>query len=150
MSGSTVTRKRVIIVEDNSDDIMLYQRVFNRFLNKNYELLVFDDGEKALTYFKNTYRDSCLDCIVFLDIKMPRVSGLDLLQYLRSQEQWASAPVSMLTSSDQISDINKAYALGATSYIEKPKDYIRLKTQLPRIISYFDTEIYECSGYDRG
>lgn len=141
-----MSRKKVVIVEDNANDILLYERVFKKFLDDKYELQIFENGDRALSFFRDLPK-TCLNYIIFLDIKMPKVSGLEVLQYLRSEKEWERMPVIMLTSSDQFKDIGKAYTLGATSYIEKPKDYMQLKTQLPRIISYFDNELYECGRY---
>lgn len=115
--------KRILLVEDNPDDEMLTIRALrnNNFQN---EVIVARDGQQALDYFfSKTNEENPLPAVVLLDLKLPKVNGLEVLQRLRDDERTASQPVVILTSSREEQDIINGYRLGANSYIRKPVDF---------------------------
>lgn len=115
--------KRILLVEDNPDDEMLTIRALrnNNFQN---EVIVARDGQEALNYFfSKNGEDNPLPAVVLLDLKLPKVNGLEVLQRLRDDARTASQPVVILTSSREEQDIINGYRLGANSYIRKPVDF---------------------------
>ena len=109
---------KILHVEDNPDDVMLTRMAFRR-AGVSAELEVACDGDQALTLLKgSTSPPVC----VLLDIKLPSMSGLDILAWIRQQPLLKRLPTIMLTSSVLADDINRAYDLGANSYLLKPTD----------------------------
>lgn len=120
-------KKRILLVEDNADDVDLTLRAFkkNNIIN---EVDVVRDGAEALDYFfcKGAYvnRDASeFPAVTLLDIKLPKVDGLEVLKQLRSDPRTRLLPVVILTSSNEERDLVNGYALGANSYIRKPVDF---------------------------
>jgi CheY-like chemotaxis protein len=114
----------VLLVDDNPDDVLLMKRAFSSTTIRA-PLRVLHDGAAALDYLAGNgeYADRAahpLPSLMLLDLKMPRVSGFAVLEWLRQQPGLKRLPVIVLTSSQQESDINRAYDLGANSYIVKP------------------------------
>ncbi len=116
----------IILIEDNISDADLIKRVLlkNRLVNN---LIHLSDGQEALAYFKNQLADQArfksIPHIILLDLKMPKVNGLVVLQQLKSDEQTKKIPVVILTSSKEDPDIAESYRLGANSYVVKPVVY---------------------------
>ena len=118
--------KYILLVEDNLDDELLTIRALkkNNLLN-NVE--VVRDGAEALEYlykegkFKN--RNKSLPEVILLDLKLPKLSGLEVLKQIRSDERTRYLPVVILTSSDEDRDLIESYKLGANSYVHKPVDF---------------------------
>jgi len=123
----------IILIEDSSDDIELLMRALKRngFSNK---VVTFNDGAQALDYLQhlgNPDQGGADDgrsqreqpAIVLLDIKLPRVDGLEVLAHIKNEPGLRSIPVIVLTSSRQERDIDRAYRLGVNSYICKPTDF---------------------------
>ena len=115
------------MVEDNPDDELLTLMAIkdNNILNK---VIVTRDGEEALDYLfaGDKYKDrdrNILPQVVLLDLKLPKVDGLDVLKQIRSNELTRFLPVVILTSSKEEMDIISSYKLGANSYIRKPVDF---------------------------
>lgn len=114
----------ILLVEDNPDDRDLTLRVLHRHLLAN-EVVSVDDGAQALDYLFATgaYADrdpSLLPRLVLLDLKLPKVSGLEVLAKIRADERTRRLPVVILTSSAEEQDIVASYNLGANSYVRKP------------------------------
>jgi CheY-like chemotaxis protein len=114
----------ILLVEDNEDDVFLMKRVLKRGCITN-PLQVVSDGQQALDYFAGVgeYADRerfPLPSLVFLDLKLPYVDGFEVLSWLRQQPPLASIIVFVLTSSAELRDHQKAYSLGAKSYLTKP------------------------------
>jgi len=114
-------------VEDNSDDELLVRMAFKK---AGYESHLFTatDAEQAMNYLQGTgsYADRArypLPQAILLDLKMPGMTGLELLAWLRQQPQWGHLPVIILSTSPYPQDIKEAYRLGANSYVVKPIDY---------------------------
>jgi CheY-like chemotaxis protein len=115
--------KTVLLVEDNNDDIFVMKMACQR-TGIPHKLHVVTDGALAIDYLSgaNGYADRDvhpLPDVVFLDIKMPKVDGHEVLKWIRSQPNFQNLPVVMLTVSSQAEDVGRAYELGVTSYLRK-------------------------------
>ena len=116
-----------MLVEDNPDDVELTLRAFkkNNILNK---IIVARDGVEAVDYLMGTgsYADRDTDelpVVILLDLKLPRMDGLDVLKTIRGNERTKLLPVVILTSSKEERDLINGYKLGANSYVRKPVDF---------------------------
>ena len=119
----------ILLVEDNPDDVALTLRALkkNNILN---QVVVAEDGAKALEYLFGTGEFAgrnveSLPAVVLLDLKLPKVDGLEVLRRLRAHERTKLLPVVILTSSKEEQDVIAGYELGANSYIRKPVDFDR-------------------------
>jgi CheY-like chemotaxis protein len=118
------TSRAILLVEDNEDDVFLMKRALKGARVSN-PLYVVEDGQQAEDYLAGTgqYADReayPLPAIVFLDLKLPYISGHDVLAWIRRQKDLESLVVIVLTSSNEASDLSRCYALGANSYLVKP------------------------------
>ena len=116
----------ILLVEDQDDDVELTLRAFSQSNIAN-EIVVVRDGEEALDYLftSGPYADrdpSLTPSVVLLDLKLPKVSGLDVLRRMRADTRTRRLPVVVLTSSNEETDVNASYDLGANSYVRKPVD----------------------------
>jgi two-component system response regulator len=125
--GVNMNKKVILLVEDNPDDIELTMRALarNRIAN---EVVVAEDGVEALDYLFGTGahegRDTTeLPQVILLDLKMPRMDGLEVLARVRADERTRLLPVVVLTSSRDDRDIVESYNLGANSYVRKPVSF---------------------------
>lgn len=114
----------ILLVEDSEDDVLFLLRAFKKAGITN-PIQVAKDGQEALDYLGRAgqYQNGQkfpLPCLVLLDLKLPHVLGLDVLKWMRMQSQLQTLPVSILTSSSQTVDLERAYRLGANSYLVKP------------------------------
>jgi CheY-like chemotaxis protein len=114
----------VLYAEDEEDDVFLLRHAFKETGIPN-RLLSVPDGEAALRYLSGSgeYSDRCsypLPILLLLDINMPMVSGLEVLQWVRAQPDLRFLPVLILSSSSQNTDVRRAYELGANGYLVKP------------------------------
>ena len=119
--------KTILLIEDNPSDIELTRRALEKGHILN-ELVVASDGQEALDYLFGTGahagRDtSDLPTLTLLDLKLPKVSGLDVLRRLRAEVSTRRMPVVILTSSREEQDMAASYDLGVNSYIRKPVDF---------------------------
>src|SRR4051812_18517593 len=106
----------ILLVDDREDDVMLVRRAFEK-ARMDLAIQVVRDGEEAISYIsgegKFSNRDEFpLPWLILLDLKMPKVDGFEVLQWVRQESGWKSLVVVVLTSSDQMRDVNRAYALG--------------------------------------
>jgi len=121
--------KIILLVEDNPDDEELTLIAFRKSHIAN-EVVVARDGAEALDYLFGTgvhaTRDmNIMPTVVLLDLKLPKVDGLEVLKRLRENDRTRRIPVVVLTSSKEQQDIVESYNLGANSYIRKPVDFIQ-------------------------
>jgi len=116
------TLRPILLVEDNMMDIDLTLRAFKRRRLSN-PVVVARDGQEALDYIGRWEEGEITPLVVLLDLKLPKVDGLTVLQQLKSRESFIQIPVVVLTSSTENRDIEEAYRLGANSYIVKPIDF---------------------------
>ena len=118
----------VLLVEDNADDVMLMLRIFARTgVLGDDRVVVTRDGVQALDFLLPAGGDDDraahpLPRVIFLDLNMPRLDGLEVLRRVRADPRTRLVPVVMLTSSDEERDVTQSYQLGANSYIRKPED----------------------------
>jgi two-component system, response regulator len=123
-----MNRTRVILlVEDNSDDVEITLRAFRKS-NVLSEIVVVRDGVEALDYMfaAGTYAGRNTNPqpdVILLDLKLPKVGGLEVLRRLRGEERTRRVPVVVLTSSNEEKDIQSSYDLGANSFVRKPVDF---------------------------
>jgi CheY-like chemotaxis protein len=117
----------ILLAEDREDDVILVQKAFEkgRILNP---LFVVRDGQEAIDYLAGVFPFSDrerfpMPALLLLDLKMPRADGFEVLNWLRTQPGLASLRVIVLTSSEDIHDVSKAYQLGANSFLVKPLDF---------------------------
>jgi two-component system response regulator len=113
--------KTILLVEDNSDDEQLTLRAMRQSEVPNI-IRVARDGAEALDHLFGPSSTRLPD-LILLDLKLPKVSGLEVLQKIRSDAKTRSLPVVVLTSSDEERDIVESYNIGANSYIRKPVDF---------------------------
>ena len=123
----SATDSLTLLVEDNSTDALMVRRAFTK-ASLQGTLEVVDDGDKAVAYLsgQGAFADRArhpLPVLLLLDLKLPRRSGLEVLEWLRQQPGLKRLPVVVLTSSEENADINRAYDLGANSYLVKPVDF---------------------------
>lgn len=114
--------RSILLVEDNPMDIDLTRRAFAR-RNLGNVLEVARDGQEALDCLARWEAGEPAPMLVLLDINLPKVSGLEVLRQLRAHPAFGQLPVVVLTTSDEDQDIQRAYALGANSYIVKPVSF---------------------------
>ncbi len=119
--------KIILLVEDNPDDVKLTMRALKKS-NVMNDVVVAQDGAEALDYLFGTGKYAGRDLnqkpqVVLLDLKMPKVDGLEVLQRMRSDERTKLLPVVILTTSSEDRDRVESYKLGANSYIRKPVDF---------------------------
>jgi CheY-like chemotaxis protein len=117
----------ILLVEDREDDIFLIKKAFAK-ANLPNSLYVVNDGEQAVAYLMgdapfSRRSEYPLPDIILLDLKMPRLDGFEVLTWIRKQPGIRGLPVVVLTSSEDLRDVNRAYALGANSFLVKPLDF---------------------------
>ena len=122
-----MTEKTILLVEDNADDEALTTRALRMAKIAN-DIVVARDGAEALDYVygegRYAGRDaSQLPAVVLLDLKLPKLSGLEVLQRLRGDPRTRLVPIVVLTSSSEDEDMLKSYQFGANSYVRKPVEF---------------------------
>ncbi|MBU2496267.1 MAG: response regulator [Candidatus Omnitrophica bacterium] len=116
---------RILLVEDNPDDIELTLRVFRKYHIIN-QIIVARDGEEALEHLFNSRKgipEEERPDLILLDLKLPKVDGLEVLRQIKSHPRTQPIPVVILTSSKEEDDLIKSYQLGVNSYIRKPVNF---------------------------
>jgi CheY-like chemotaxis protein len=118
--------KPILLVEDNPNDLELTLVALERSQLAN-EVIVLRDGAEALDYLfrRNQYngRDPGNPAVLLLDLKLPKIDGLEVLKVIRESEELRSIPVVMLTSSREEPDLQRAYSLGVNAYVVKPVEF---------------------------
>jgi len=121
-----VNHGKILLVEDNPDDVALTLRALKGH-NITNEVIVAQDGVQAIDYLfgaKEQPGPADLPAVVLLDLKLPKINGMEVLQRIRSEERTKLLPVVILTSSDEERDVIDGYKLGANSYVRKPVDFV--------------------------
>ena len=131
----------ILIVDDNEDDIYALKRALKKSNVTNPQQVV-THGREAVDYLSGTgkFADRSqfpLPCLVFLDLKMPFLDGFEVLTWIRQQPALADIVVVILTGSDEVKDHQRAYALGARSYLVKPPTPLDLQQLLQSMESYW-------------
>lgn len=112
----------ILLVEDNPLDLDLTLRAFSLQKLTN-PILVARDGEEALAFIPKWEAGEPLPVVILLDLKLPKVNGLEVLQIIKDHPKFKTIPVVILTTSAESTDVKTAYQLGANSYIVKPVDF---------------------------
>jgi len=131
----------ILIVEDNDDDVALIRRAFKQCKISN-DLQFMTDGERAMDYIEGVspYDDRSafpFPILVLLDLKLPRKSGLEVLEWMKHKSFLKRLPVVVLTSSKENKDINRAYDLGVNSYLIKPVEFGDLRAIVEQVHLYW-------------
>lgn len=131
----------ILVVEDNADDVLLLQRAFKK-ADVPSPLHVVPDGQAAIDYLGGAgpYADRRrypMPALVLLDLKLPKRTGHEVLDWIRSQPGLRRLPVAMLTSSRESPDVNRAYDLGVNSYLAKPVDFDALLALVRTVQTYW-------------
>jgi CheY-like chemotaxis protein len=130
----------VVVVDDNPDDIFFFKRCYTK-ANAAAPLVVATDGEEAIATLErladeNARGDDGPPLLIFLDLKLPRVSGFSVLEWIRRRRDLDEVPVAILSSSAEARDVTRAYALGAQTYLVKhpqPADMAALIAAAARV-----------------
>lgn len=130
-----MNKRAILLVEDNPSDIKLTQRAFLKS-NLANELVVAEDGQAALDYLlEDPARE--LPAVVLLDLKLPRVEGLDVLRQIRANPRTRLLPVVILTTSKEEQDLVQSYSLGANSYVRKPVSFAEFSGAVAQLGIYW-------------
>jgi len=136
-----VNNRAILLVEDNPDDQELTRRALKNAKILN-EIVVVQDGVEALDYLFGTGKyegrdTSILPQLVLLDLKLPKIDGLEVLKRLRADERTRLLPVVLLTSSREERDVMAGYSLGANSYVRKPVDFVQFQEAVRQLGLYW-------------
>ncbi|HET8781676.1 MAG TPA: response regulator [Pyrinomonadaceae bacterium] len=134
----TGTIRPILLVEDRNIDIDLTRRAFAK-KNLLNPIEVARNGEEALAYVKRWEAGEPVPICILLDLRMPKMSGLEVLRQLKAHPRFSSIPVIVLTTSTEDSDVAEAYKLGCNSYIVKPVEFDKFMEVASRI------EVYWCA-----
>jgi len=132
--------KRILLAEDNLEDIQLTLEALEGCHLAN-QVMVVRDGAEALDYLyrRNAYKDSTEEqpVVVFLDIKMPKVDGVEVLRQIKADPKLQIIPVVMVTSSREHLDLLRSYQLGANAYVVKPIDFDQFVSAIQELGLYW-------------
>jgi two-component system response regulator len=109
----------ILLIEDNPDDVLLTMRAFGKSHISN-QVVVATDGEEALRLLLPSAGEAIRPVLVLLDIKLPKIDGLEVLRKIRADDRTRSLPIVVLTTSNEERDIVDSYRLGANSFVRKP------------------------------
>ena len=134
-------KKIILLVEDNPDDAELTMRALKQY-NVTNEIVLVRDGREALDWLFGTgaYADrdiSIMPTVILLDLNMPKVGGLEVLERVRADERTKLVPVVILTASKEEDDLINSYQLGANSYVRKPVDFARFAEAVRHLGMYW-------------
>ena len=137
----SIKNTKILLVEDNPDDEALTLRAL-RHHNIANDVVVARDGVEALDYLfsRGEYADKNEDelpQVVLLDLKLPKIDGLEVLKAMRADERTKTLPVVVLTSSNEERDIIDSYNLGANSYVRKPVDFVQFMAAVEQLGMYW-------------
>jgi two-component system response regulator len=127
--------RQILLVEDNPDDVELTRIAFAE-AGCDHQLVVVTDGVQAVSHLR-ACTAGALPALVLLDLNLPRLDGREVLQAIRAEPVTRSLPVVVLTTSAEPFDVDKVYALGANSYIQKPVDFARFVEVVRQIGLYW-------------
>ena len=130
-----MARKTILVAEDDSNDIFLLKTAFQK-AGIDVQMRFVEDGEQAIQYLK-AGQEHPVPELLLLDLKMPRVNGFEVLEWIRKQPRLKRMLTIVMTSSDEPRDINRAYDLGANSYLVKPSDLTHLISLAEHLHNYW-------------
>jgi CheY-like chemotaxis protein len=125
----------ILLVEDNEDHAHLVMRKLRSFQVAN-KITLLEDGELALQFLKKANQEKTLPHLILLDLRLPKVDGLEVLKEIKTNSDYMNIPVVILTTSDKETDIAKAYHLHANSYLVKPVDFEKF-TELMEVLGFY-------------
>jgi two-component system response regulator len=136
-----IDSKVILLVEDNPSDVGLTQRALAKSRISN-EMIVAEDGEEALDYLWGTgshagRNTDNLPAMILLDLKLPGISGLDVLRRIRGDARTRRVPVVILTTSKEEQDVAAGYDLGVNSYVRKPVDFNQFAAAVEQLGLYW-------------
>lgn len=136
--ASSAPVRPILVVEDNDMDLDLLRQAFEENSVAN-PIVSCRDGEEALAFIERHDRpaDPAFPLVALLDLRLPLVDGLDVLKRMKERPPWSKVPVVVLTTSRHDSDIERAYALGANSYIVKPVEFTEFIRVVSRLEAYW-------------
>lgn len=130
MEKKTLT---ILLIEDDKIEVMKFQRALEK-LDLPHEVAVANDGEEALTMLQN---GKVSPCILFLDLNMPKISGLDFLKTLKNDPKLRYLPTIILTTSNNRKDVLASYEIGVAGYILKPLKYQEYLNKIEKTLAYW-------------
>jgi CheY-like chemotaxis protein len=134
---------RILIVEDNPADAQILAMALER-AGVALEIVVVEDGVKALEYLTAQNPDRC--DLVLLDLNLPRFSGFEVLDRIRSTDDLKSLPVVVMSGSADVGDVNRCYRAGANSYVCKPTHLVDILSTAAQIVTYWSQCVKLPSG----
>ena len=142
-----VGERLVLHVEDDADHADLVERCFSRHRPES-RIVRVPDGEAALEYLKKNDSTAPRPFLILLDLRLPKVDGIDVLRAVKANPSLAAIPVVVLTTSDSESDVSRAYEHHANSYLVKPHDFRRLDSMLKDVGDYWlDLNVQPSGGH---
>jgi CheY-like chemotaxis protein len=134
-----VTTQRVLVVDDNEDHRFLMVRALRDVRGVQLEVETAEDGEEALdlVFGRGAHAGRALPHLIILDIKMPKVNGLEVLSQIKADPELKSIPIVVLTSSERPEDVDATYQLGGNCYVTKPSNGAGLRAGLRGIASFW-------------
>jgi CheY-like chemotaxis protein len=132
MTGEPI---KILLIEDNEDHAALIMRSFSNFKVAN-TIIHLEDGEQALHYISHIGKEHEKPHLVLLDLRLPKIDGLEVLETFKSNSFLADIPVVVLTTSDAISDVERACKGHANSYLVKPVDFVKF-TELMNMLGFY-------------
>lgn len=132
-------KARVLIAEDDADHAFFTVRAFHDAHGVGVEIVTVQDGEQALDYLhqRGEYEGAARPHLVVLDLKMPKVNGLEVLEQIKSSESLRTIPTVVLSSSDRPQDVQDSYALQANSFVTKPASMSGLREGVQEMARYW-------------
>jgi CheY-like chemotaxis protein len=136
-----IRERSILLVEDNPDDEALAIRALRRSRITN-EIVVVHDGVEALDYLfgRGAYAERNLNnqpAVILLDLKLPRMDGIEVLRELRAHESTRLLPIVILTTSEEEQDVLNSYSLGCNSYVRKPIDFLQFSQAVQQLGMYW-------------
>lgn len=131
-----VSNRPIFLIEDNPADVDLTLRAFAKRRLAN-PVHVARDGEEALAWIPRWSAAEVLPLLILLDLKLPRIDGLEVLRQLKANSISHNIPVVVLTTSEEDKDVEAAYRLGANSYIVKPVDFVKFVEVAAQVEMYW-------------
>jgi two-component system response regulator len=127
------------VADDNEDHLFLTVRALREVPGVELEIETASDGQEALdaVYQRGRYGGSRPPNLILLDIKMPKLNGLEVLERIKSDERLRKIPIVVLTSSERPEDVDATYRLGGNSYVTKPSTGAGMREGLRRVSSYW-------------
>lgn len=132
-------KRTILLIEDNEDDVFLTKRALKK-KNISHILVIAEDGKEALNYlFEENGQVKQEPNLILLDLKLPKIDGLQVLQKVKSEPTTRNIPVVVLSTSSQDEDIVKSYNIGANSYVRKPVDSHQFSDMVGQLGAYWLT-----------